>query len=264
MGAATARATGPRASRRTGLFSGIVLAVVILLSAQRALPQQAADGTASNDALIVTVDGLDKDRHLPPASAYCAPASLAPDAHNISPAVSWSDGPKGTRSYALIMTDLDVPQDLSLINKPGVFILEDAPRMPLIHWVLVDIPATITRLESGVESDGFVPKGKPLGPTSKGVRGANAYSNFYPKDSPLAGPHGGFDGPCPPKNDAISHRYVTYVYALDVPSLGLSGLFTGETALAKMSGHILARGSAEALFGEGPAPNAARASTADR
>lgn len=198
--------------------------------------------------LQVRLGGLTADGRLPVSAAYCPPAKMDPARYNISPGVSWSRGPAGTHSYALIMADLDVPKDLSLINKPGVTIDADTPRVPLIHWVLVDIPPSITRLRKGEESAGFVLKGKPLGPTDHGVRGANIYTFFYPRDSDLAGPRGGYDGPCPPNNDVVPHRYVTYVYALDVATLGLSGLFFGEDAQRAMQGHILASGEAQARY----------------
>jgi Raf kinase inhibitor-like YbhB/YbcL family protein len=150
------------------------------------------------------------------------------------------------------MTDLDVPKDLSLINKPGVTISADTPRVPFIHWVLIDIPPSITALKRGEEGNGFVSKGKPIGPTDHGLRGANVYSHFYPAGSELAGTRGGYDGPCPPNNDTVPHRYVTRVYALDVPTLGLSGAFFGEDALAAMQGHVLAEGEAEAAYSANP------------
>jgi hypothetical protein len=137
---------------------------------------------------------------------------------------------------------------LSLINKPGVTLDAGTPRVPFIHWVLVDIPPKITHLPRGKESAGFVAKGKPIGPTDHGLRGANVYSHYYPEDSPLAGPRGGYDGPCPPRNDVVAHRYITRVYALDVPSLGLEGPFFGEDALRAMQGHVLAVGEADAVY----------------
>jgi len=117
---------------------------------------------------------------------------------------------------------------------------------------LIDIPVKITHLRRGEEGAGFVPEGKPLGPTDHGLRGANVYTHYYPKDSPLAGPRGGYDGPCPPHNDLVAHRYVTRVYALDVPSLGLAGPFYGEDALRAMQGHVLAVGEAEAVYSATP------------
>jgi hypothetical protein len=198
--------------------------------------------------LKVVVEGLEPDGSLPLDAAYCTPVRMDPAQHNISPAVSWTAGPSGTLSYVLIMTDLDVPKDLSLINKPGYMIPPDYPRVPFIHWVLVDIPPALRRLEKGQESPCFIPMGTPIGPTPHGIRGANVFTFFYPKDSPLHGPRGGYDGPCPPRNDTIPHRYVTYVHALDVATLGLSGLFFGEDAEKAMRGHVLAMGSADAHY----------------
>jgi len=198
--------------------------------------------------LTVKVGGLEPGKKLPASSAYCPPSTMDPSQYNISPSVSWSAGPAGTRSYVLIMTDLDVPKDLSLINKPGVTLSKTTPRVPFIHWVLIDIPPSITRLEKGEESAGFVLKGNPIGPTDHGIRGANVYTHFYPPDSDLAGPRGGYDGPCPPHNDEVAHRYVTRVYALDVATLGLNGLFFGEDALKAMQGHVLATGEAGAVY----------------
>jgi Raf kinase inhibitor-like YbhB/YbcL family protein len=207
----------------------------------------AASSAAAGD-LTVKLDGLAPGAALPPSTAYCAAPSVPDADHDISPAITWSGAPAATRSYALFMTDLDVPQDMSLMNKPGVTIPVDAPRVPFIHWVLVDVPTSVTHLAKGAESASYVQKGKPVGPTDHGLRGANVYSGFYPEGSPLAGPRGGFDGPCPPTNDAKTHRYRFEVYALDLPTLGLSGVFFGEAAKQKMEGHVLASGSVEAIF----------------
>jgi len=239
--------------RAAGALTVMVLASAIALGATETAggapaTDAAAPATAVPLHLKVKVGGLGADGRLPVSAAYCPPEKMDPTRYNVSPSVSWSRGPAGTRSYALIMTDLDVPKELSLINKPGVTIGTDTPRVPFIHWVLVDIPPSVTRLRKGEESEGFVLKGKPYGPTDHGIRGANVYTFFYPKDSDLAGPRGGYDGPCPPKNDLVPHRYVTYVYALDVASLGLSGLFFGEDAQRAMQGHILASGEADASY----------------
>jgi Raf kinase inhibitor-like YbhB/YbcL family protein len=64
----------------------------------------------------------------------------------------------------------------------------------------------------------------------------------------MAGQYGGYDGPCPPWNDERAHRYTFKVYALDVPSLNLSGAFTGPEAEAAMQGHVLAEGEAVGLY----------------
>lgn len=43
----------------------------------------------------------------------------------------------------------------------------------------------------------------------------------------MAGSYGGYDGPCPPRNDERPHRYVVEIFALDVGSLKLPEGFTG-------------------------------------
>ncbi len=222
-----------------GRLAGCVLALGLGAMASAAAPA----------SLTVSVAGLSAGGQLPVSAAFCAPPSVKAAEHDISPAVSWSAGPPGTRSYALIMTDLDVPRDLSVLNKPGLTIAQDAPRMSFIHWVLVDIPASITQLRTGEDGDGFVPGPRLVGLTDHGRRGANVYSGYYPAGSPLAGPRGGYDGPCPPTNDPKAHRYLTRVYALDVDTLGLTGLFFGDEALKRMQGHVLAVGEAMATYG---------------
>jgi Raf kinase inhibitor-like YbhB/YbcL family protein len=205
---------------------------------------------AGSDHLTVEIGGLDRSGRLPDQAAFCPPASSA--SKNISPAVKWSAGPKGTRSYALMMVDPDVPQDFSQINKAGTSIATDAARITVHHWVLVDIPATITSLVSGVESEGLVPHGKPVGETGHGRRGANVYTSFLASNPEMAGTYGGYDGPCPPVNDERVHRYVVKVFALDVPSLGLTQAFDGPSAEKAMRGHILAEGEAVATYALNP------------
>ena len=58
----------------------------------------------------------------------------------------------------------------------------------------------------------------------------------------MKGIHGGYDGPCPPWNDERMHHYHFIVYALNVPTLGLTGAVDGKKAQAAMEGHILAQG----------------------
>ena len=47
-------------------------------------------------------------------------------------------------------------------------------------------------------------------------------------DKKLAGTYAGYDGPCPPWNDARPHRYIFTLYALKVKSLNLPKNFTGQ------------------------------------
>ena len=195
--------------------------------------------------LNVAIDAWNDGEPIPEKYAFCAPAdegrvTMAP---NRSPAIRWSGAPDGTRSYAVICNDPDVPSVADDVNQEGRTIPADLPRVDFCHWALVDVPAGVTALDEGADSDGVTPGGKPPGQTAHGVRGVNRYTEWFAGDEGMAGDYGGYDGPCPPWNDAIVHRYVFTVYALDVETLGLSGAFGREEALAAMEGHVLAEGS---------------------
>ena len=195
--------------------------------------------------LNVVIDAWKDGEAIPEEYAFCAPAdegrvTMGP---NRSPAIRWSGAPDGTRAYAVICNDPDAPSVADDVNQEGRTIPADLPRTDFCHWALVDVPAGVTVLDEGADSDGVTPGGKPPGPTAHGVRGLNRYTEWFAGDERMAGDYGGYDGPCPPWNDAIVHRYVFTVYALDVETLGLSGTFGREEALAAMEGHVLAEGS---------------------
>jgi Raf kinase inhibitor-like YbhB/YbcL family protein len=160
---------------------------------------------------------------------------------NKSPALSWSKGPAGTRSYALTLVDPTVPVDRTPFNKEGVTIAREVPRTEFVHWVLANIPRSVTRLPEGADGDGIVKAGLPLKRTLHGLRGQNGDGDGSLKN----GPHGGYRGPCPPWNDERIHEYHLTVYALDVPELHLPAVFSRADLLAAMKGHVLASGTAE-------------------
>ncbi|MFG3756524.1 hypothetical protein, partial [Klebsiella pneumoniae] len=70
------------------------LAVAAVLAAM-----MAASVAVAADHLTVEIGGLDRSGRLPDQAAFCPPASSA--LKDVSPAVKWSPGPRGTRSYAL-------------------------------------------------------------------------------------------------------------------------------------------------------------------
>lgn len=205
---------------------------------------------AGMPALAVTVAGIKPGGVIPPTFAYCVPAKqghIAPGP-NKSPAIKWSKGPAGTVSYAIIMIDPDAPAVLDTANKEGQVIPTDLPRRDFYHWVLVDIPSNASGLPAGAESTGY--EAKPVGPTRHGLRGANSVGDFGGRTT--TGPTGGYDGPCPPWNDAIPHHYRFSVYALNTRSLGLSGAFTVPDALRAMKGHVLATGEVVGIYTQNP------------
>lgn len=175
---------------------------------------------------------------IPSRFAFCA--SKTEMGGNVSPHLAWADAPEGTQSFAVICHDPDVPSRPDDVNQEGKTVPHDLPRVDFFHWVLVDIPASISELPEGLDSTGITPKGKATGVAPIGVRGFNNYTQWFEGDEAMGGMYGGYDGPCPPWNDERLHHYHFTVYALDVPTLGLTGIFSGPDALAAMDGHILA------------------------
>ncbi len=197
----------------------------------------AAPALAAPAPLKVTVDGIREGKAIPAKFAHCVPdaASHTAPGADISPGVHWSKGPKGTQSYALVAVDRDVPQKFDDANKEGTIIPARAPRRDFYHWVLIDIPVATRSLAEGAESRG-ADQILPPGPQAYGLRGVTSYGMMDQRQ------HGGYDGPCPPWNDARLHHYRFTVYALDVPSLNLKDDFGGKEALDALKEHVLAQG----------------------
>lgn len=175
---------------------------------------------------------------IPGEFAFGVPAADAPMAfgRNRNPQLSWEEAPAGTRSFALLCIDSDVPSVFDDANQPGRSIPADLPRQDFVHWVLVDIPADCSSIAAGSCSEGVIRGGKqqPPGPAGS-VQGINDYGAFMGD-----GDYYGYDGPCPPWNDERLHHYDFRLYALDCPSLGLAGRFSAGEARQAMQGHVLA------------------------
>jgi hypothetical protein len=194
--------------------------------------------------LNVTIDAWPNGGQIPDEYAFCNPAE---EGHvtlgrNRNPAIRWSGAPAGTRSFAILCHDPDVPSKPDHVNKEGVTVPAGLPRVDFFHWVLVDIPAEIGELLAGEDSNRVTARGKPPGHTDHGSRGINNYTDWFAGDEEMRGDYGGYDGPCPPWNDEIVHHYHFTVYALDVARLELPQRFGGPEALRAMEGHVLARG----------------------
>ena len=224
------------------LRSGVAVFATLAGCWALALSGPAVPGAPAQGALAVTVADLRRGGPVRGLYAFCIPATPghATQGPNRSPAISWSKGPANTASYAIIVVDPDVPTDFTNANKEGQVIPADMKRRDWYHWVLVDIPAALTALPEGAEASGTAPL--PPGPTRYGLRGSNDFSTMG-KDV-----YGGYDGPCPPWNDAVPHHYHFGVYALDVARLDLSGTFTGPNAMKAMQGHVLAKGEVVGVY----------------
>jgi hypothetical protein len=147
-----------------------------------------------------------------------------------------------------------VPSRGDDVNKEGRVVPASLPRVDFFHWVLVDLPADTPALARGEFSEGVTGRGKPgpLGP--RGARqGVNDYTGWFAGDKDMAGNYFGYDGPCPPWNDEIPHRYVFTLYALDVPRLAVDGAFAGADVRKAMLGHVLAQASITGRYTLNPA-----------
>jgi Raf kinase inhibitor-like YbhB/YbcL family protein len=131
------------------------------------------------------------------------PALYTCEGRDISPPLSWSGVPDGTKSLALVVDDPDAPDP-------------KAPRMTWVHWVLYNLPADATAL-----AEAIAPASLPAG-TREGL-------NDWKRT--------GYGGPCPPIG---RHRYFHKLYALDavLPDLRTPTKAQLEKAV---DGHVLER-----------------------
>jgi Raf kinase inhibitor-like YbhB/YbcL family protein len=214
---------------------------------------------ASARELRVSVDTFKNGEMMPNKYAFCVPAAKGHTAPgpNFSPSISWSRGPRGTRSYAIMLYDTDSPaEQREKMNKEGITMTSAVPRRTFFHWVLVDIPARIRSLQEGADSEARVVHGKPAKPAAVGVRGLNDYTRVTADNDAMKGQYYGYDGPCPPWNDEVVHHYHFAVFALSVKSLDLPPAFDGGAALAVMKDKILAQGELVGRYTQNPAEGA--------
>jgi Raf kinase inhibitor-like YbhB/YbcL family protein len=193
---------------------------------------------------------------IPAEFAFCAPdpKSHATLSANRNPNLTWSDLPKGARSIAVICHDPDVPSRGDDVNQEGRAVPKSLPRVDFFHWVLVELPPSVPAIRAGEFSSAVVPRGKPGPEGPHGSRhGINDYTSWFSGDANMAGDYYGYDGPCPPWNDEMPHRYVFTVYALDVARLALQGRFGGKDVRQAIEGHVLAQASITGRYSLNPA-----------
>ncbi|MBX3606750.1 MAG: YbhB/YbcL family Raf kinase inhibitor-like protein [Piscinibacter sp.] len=160
---------------------------------------------------------------------------------NLNPHLAWSDAPVGTRSYALICHDFDVPSRGDDVNQPDREVPQDLPRVDFFHWVLVDLPPALHTIAEGEFSRGFTARGKAGPATLHGARhGINDYTGWFAADAQMAGDYYGYDGPFPPFNDSLIHHYLFTLYALAVERAPVEGRFTGAQVRQAIYPHVLA------------------------
>jgi Raf kinase inhibitor-like YbhB/YbcL family protein len=193
---------------------------------------------------------------IPAEYAFCAmdPKTHATLSENLNPQLAWSETPMGAKSFALICHDPDVPSKGDDVNQEGRRVPRSLPRIDFFHWVLVDLAPSTSGVDAGEFSSSVTPRGKPGPDAPHGARqGINDYTGWFATDAQMAGDYYGYDGPCPPWNDEIAHRYVFTVYALDIARLAVKGSFGGHDVRKALQGHVLAQAAITGRYTLNPA-----------
>jgi Raf kinase inhibitor-like YbhB/YbcL family protein len=130
------------------------------------------------------------------------------------------------------------------VNQENREVPATLPRVDFFHWLLLDIPAATREIVAASHSDGVTPRGK-AGPAAPGgmTHGINDYTNWFAGDEQMNGNYYGYDGPCPPWNDALMHHYVFTLYALDIPGLPKDLPLNGQKMRLAIANHVLAEAS---------------------
>jgi Raf kinase inhibitor-like YbhB/YbcL family protein len=188
----------------------------------------------------------------------CAFAVKSPKGHvrlaeNRNPHLAWSGAPADTRSFVITCIDADAPTRPDDVNKEGREVPVDLPRAEFVHWLLVDVPADIAEIAEGSCSEGVSARGKSAPPGPPGSRqGLNDYTGWFKGDATMEGRYLGYDGPCPPWNDARTHRYSFEVLALDVERCAVGDSFTLVDLRKAVEGHVLAKASISGRYSLNP------------
>ncbi|HVT38444.1 MAG TPA: YbhB/YbcL family Raf kinase inhibitor-like protein [Gemmatimonadaceae bacterium] len=132
---------------------------------------------------------------------------------NVSPALTWSGAPAGTKSFTVTVYDPDAP------TGSGWW-----------HWTVANIPAAVTSLPAGAGST--APAGLPAG----AVQGRTDFGKP------------GWGGPCPPAG-ATPHHYIFTVWALKADKVDVNGESSGAMVGYNVRANSLGSATLTALYG---------------
>jgi Raf kinase inhibitor-like YbhB/YbcL family protein len=129
---------------------------------------------------------------------------------NVSPPLSWTNVPDGTKSFAIIMFDPEGRQGLGVV-----------------HWVAYGIPASVTSFTEGEVS----------APSSKYTGGESTpkLSHYF--------------GPCTPPKTGL-HHYTFTLIASDLEPAALKPGLTRDELFAALNGHSKGAAGLVGLFGK--------------
>lgn len=150
------------------------------------------------------------------SSSSFADGGIVPDKYSmavagpVSPSFTWANAPAATVSFTLILHDVD-----SLPRK-------DFPDN--LHWLMFNIPATVTALPEGIAAEARRADG-----TVQGLNGSHKVG-YLPLGARI-----------------VYHHYVAELFALDT-RLALGPDATRADVLAAMEGHVIAKAAYEGRF----------------
>ncbi len=153
-------------------------------------------------ALVLTSDTFSDGQMLAEAQVLSEAFGFGCAGGNLSPQLAWSGAPAGTKSFAVTCFDPDAPTGCGFW-----------------HWLVVNIPATVTTLPLGA------------GDPEAGLLPAGALQTRTDFGRP------GYGGPCPPPGRNV-HRYIFTVHAVGVDTLPV----TEDTSGAIVSFQLWANG----------------------
>jgi Raf kinase inhibitor-like YbhB/YbcL family protein len=195
-------------------------------------------------------------QRIPEEFAFCAPdpAKHVRMSNNRNPHLRWTGVPSTAKSLVLLCVDVDVPTRADDVNQEGRSVPADLPRTRFWHWVLVDIPPSVSEIPAGFAADGTTARGKrePRGPQGS-RQGLNDYTLWFAGDKDMAGQYFGYDGPCPPWNDTLLHHYHFTLFAIDLARCPVEGAFTGQQVQDAIARHVLAEATLTGTYSLNPA-----------
>jgi Raf kinase inhibitor-like YbhB/YbcL family protein len=136
------------------------------------------------------------------------PIKYTGDAQNVSPSLEWHHVPKDTKSFALIVKDIDAPLKI------------------WTHWVIFNIPSNKRKLHENIEKKTILADGA--------IQGINDFGNI------------GYNGPYPPPGKP--HRYVFTLYALNTKLNISSKNITRKILEKAMKNNILAQAKLTGIY----------------